>query len=1096
MAEISRTETIDITNDDNNEEAVDAFATTVEIIFRTALEDFKTTHPDQCEIFTGKGIDHVKRKIIAIQSQQERHKTMMNFARIQSYLERFAEFDSVCKSAKIGGEASEELSEFIWGPTTYILQISQEDHTVLDFILDAYERFGQRIPAISVCSDLIREKPNMIKCIAFMYHDLLKFYQTLVRFLTGRGWRKRFQANWKDYQQSFETLLKSFDAHAKVLKNLLDAWQRQASKDTSGRLDDHIMRTQDNHSQVMMQQDQIGHDVRQTHQVTRDIQQQMGDHVMRSQDDHEFVRMQFSLNNRNQELLLQSSRDITRHLNDQTIRANDNHQELQHHIDQYQRDRVEMLNKAKEDERRRKEDKRHEVLTWMSTPGVPQSEYHAKFKETRAEFPDTGLWILFEEKIFNWMIEEVPTHSMLWLNGKKGAGKTILASLLVDKCMEVEEFKTSYFYCREDDSNQNTYMSIQKGLLRQMVIHEEEMIATCHEKKIRGEERLNNMSTVTNLLDLFCEFEMNQFIIIDGLDECSPAEIRPLIKYWTDVVAKCDNYNPGKIRILLVSQDMPEIRKQMQPATIFNLHPDQSDTDIRKYVAKRFLKLQDRFKLTDDETRLSRELICSRSEGMFLYAFLTMKNLLDQATTGDVKDEIKENNLPATLEIAYRKIIDRLQRTLGKRQWEMARKLFGWLAGAKRPLQWHEIQAALSIRADKTPGEEPIDYHNNQLRRDIREICGSLVQVLEDRIEFIHSTTRSHIVKSEHLDERLIEYDLTRLCLRYLTLPCFRPDITDENIKHYAREGWYSFQDYAISKWKLHLENLIRITFPLFLHPQHGANCTEKFGATLAEFLAFHQGSIAAAAQERQQTGSRRTTPGIIDPAAPAQFCQPFQGLPFHQDLVSLWTHVCKHQTSEFKERNRISLPQLATLVERIRTSLESLSLESRPDSINGKSLRKFYGHNFFKCQRITCDYFHEGFDTKAALDKHSNRHDRPFPCPVQGCSIVAFGFSTNKDRDKHIRLYHPDDEDAGPARFVAGDLGELGGGKKTAVAKWECDLCPRKFTRQANLKAHVDNHFGTRNHACETCGKMFTRAYDRNRHRKIHVRRPVVRGG
>ncbi|KAM7220383.1 hypothetical protein V8F06_004162 [Rhypophila decipiens] len=1074
MAEISRTETIDITNDDDNAEAVDAFTTSVERIFRTALEDFKTTHPDQCEIFTGKGIDHVKRKIIAIQSQQERHKTMMNFARIQSYLERFAEFDSVCKSAKIGGEASEELSEFIWGPTTYILQISQEDHTVLDFILDAYERFGQRIPAISVCSDLIREKPNMMKCIAFMYHDLLKFYQILVRFLTGRGWKKRFQANWKDYGQSFETLLKSFDAHANVLKNLLDAWQRQASKDTSRRLDDHVVRTQDNHSQVMMQQDQIGHDVRQTHH------------------------------------------------------------ELQHHIDQYQRDRVEMLNKAKEDERRRKEDKRHEVLTWMSTPGVPQSEYHAKFKETRAEFPETGRWILCEEKMFDWMEKEVHTHSMLWLNGKRGAGKTILTSLLVDECMEVEGFKTTYFYCHEND----TCMSILKGLLHQMVIHEEEMIATCHEKKIRGEERLNNMSTVTNLLDLFCEFEMNQFIIIDGLDECSPAEIRPLIKYWTDVVAKCDNYNPGKIRVLFVSQDIPEIRKQMQPADIFSLHPDQSDTDIRQYVAKRFSKLQDRFELTDDETRLSRELICSRSEGMFLYAFLTMENLLDQATTGDVKDEIKENNLPETLEVAYRKIIDRLQRTLGKRQWEMARKLFGWLAGAKRPLQWHEIQAALSIRADNTPGKEPIDYHTYQLRRDIREICGSLVQVLEDRIEFIHSTTRSHIVKSEHLDERLIEYDLTRLCLRYLTLPCFRPDITDENIKHYAREGWYSFQDYAISKWKLHLENLIRITFPLFLHHQHGPNCTEKFGATLAEFLAFHQGSIAAAAQERQQTGSRRTTvlaaqaapapapallsppasqqspqgsrsptplahsqapapqPGIIDPAAPAQFCQPFQGLPFHQDLVSLWTHVCKHQTSDFKERNRISLPQLATLVERIRTSLETLSLESRPDSINGKSLRKFYGHNFFKCQRITCDYFHEGFDTKAALDKHSNRHDRPFPCPVQGCSIVAFGFSTNKDRDKHIRLYHPDDEDAGPARFVAGDLGELGGGKKTAVAKWECDLCPRKFTRQANLKAHVDNHFGTRNHACETCGKMFTRAYDRNRHRKIHVRRPVVRGG
>jgi len=73
----------------------------------------------------------------------------------------------------------------------------------------------------------------------------------------------------------------------------------------------------------------------------------------------------------------------------------------------------------------------------------------------------------------------------------------------------------------------------------------------------------------------------------------------------------------------------------------------------------------------------------------------------------------------------------------------MAKKIFGWLAGAKRPLQFHELQAALSIQTDNSPEEELIDYADNQLRTDIRDICGSLVQVIQHRIEFIHSTTRS-----------------------------------------------------------------------------------------------------------------------------------------------------------------------------------------------------------------------------------------------------------------------------------------------------------------------------------------------------------------
>lgn len=180
-----------------------------------------------------------------------------------------------------------------------------------------------------------------------------------------------------------------------------------------------------------------------------------------------------------------------------------------------------------------------------------------------------------------------------------------------------QDFKTSYFYCREDDTNTNTCMSVLKGLLRQMVIHNEHLLPSCHEKKVRGEERLNDLGTVKSLLDLFCEFEMNQFIIIDGLDECLPAEIRQIVQYWASVVDKCDNYKPGKIRVLLVSQDITDIRrhKGMESAGIFHLLPDQSEQDIRKYVTVQFTRLQTKFGLTEDQTRVAQDLVCSRAEG-------------------------------------------------------------------------------------------------------------------------------------------------------------------------------------------------------------------------------------------------------------------------------------------------------------------------------------------------------------------------------------------------------------------------------------------------------------------------------------------------
>jgi hypothetical protein len=125
MALVARTGTIDIAPDDISQDDLDP--STAEAIFKTAVTDFKASlsQADR-DNYSGKTIKHIKLKIMAIQQRQERSNAMMNFSRIQFYLERFAEFDDVCKHAKIGGDASSELSSLIWGPSTHILQVCLE----------------------------------------------------------------------------------------------------------------------------------------------------------------------------------------------------------------------------------------------------------------------------------------------------------------------------------------------------------------------------------------------------------------------------------------------------------------------------------------------------------------------------------------------------------------------------------------------------------------------------------------------------------------------------------------------------------------------------------------------------------------------------------------------------------------------------------------------------------------------------------------------------------------------------------------------------------------------------------------------------------
>jgi hypothetical protein len=199
-------------------------------------------------------------------------------------------------------------------------------------------------------------------------------------------------------------------------------------------------------------------------------------------------------------------------------------------------------------------------------------------------------------------------------------GKTILASLLIEECKKMPGFKTSYFYCQEEGCGQNTgCLEVLKGILRQMVVHNEDLLPSCYERRMRGLEILYDDKTVKSLIELFCEYDMSQFIIIDGLDECSLADRKNIVQFWTLIVERCDGYSPGKIRVLLVSQDTGDIRrviKETNSADILDLDPTCTTDDIRRYVAKQAVNMQKKFvSVGDSDIRAMKELVCSRADG-------------------------------------------------------------------------------------------------------------------------------------------------------------------------------------------------------------------------------------------------------------------------------------------------------------------------------------------------------------------------------------------------------------------------------------------------------------------------------------------------
>jgi hypothetical protein len=88
----------------------------------------------------------------------------------------------------------------------------------------------------------------------------------------------------------------------------------------------------------------------------------------------------------------------------------------------------------------------------------------------------------------------------------------------------------------------------------------------------------------------------------------------------------------------------------------------------------------------------------------------------------------------------YDGIIKRLNTQLKPDQWKHAKKLLGWLACAKRPLKWREIQAATSF----VPRHQEFDFEEKRLLVDVKKDCSSLVNIDGDRVELVHTTARRY----------------------------------------------------------------------------------------------------------------------------------------------------------------------------------------------------------------------------------------------------------------------------------------------------------------------------------------------------------------
>jgi hypothetical protein len=168
-----------------------------------------------------------------------------------------------------------------------------------------------------------------------------------------------------------------------------------------------------------------------------------------------------------------------------------------------------------------------------------------------------------------------------------------------------------FFYCHDGSQASNTAISILKGLIDQSLHSNSSLVPICYARRITSNEPILRANTLAKkLLEDLCLMTPKTFIIIDGLDECDHAERRQVTSVLMDLVGLCNASDPGKLRVLLVSQYSPEIYKSLHSSAATSLRPGilkiteaDNRSDIETYVAAWVVQIAQKFQLQSVELR-------------------------------------------------------------------------------------------------------------------------------------------------------------------------------------------------------------------------------------------------------------------------------------------------------------------------------------------------------------------------------------------------------------------------------------------------------------------------------------------------------------
>ncbi|KAJ6541357.1 hypothetical protein B0H19DRAFT_852133, partial [Mycena capillaripes] len=373
---------------------------------------------------------------------------------------------------------------------------------------------------------------------------------------------------------------------------------------------------------------------------------------------------------------------------------------------------------------------RAQIIEWLS----PINFFLRQAYISQVRQPGTGSWLLVHPHFQTWQSGSGRT---LWCCGIPGAGKTVLASRVVDHLsVESENTKAAVacIYLNHKEAGDQTPAMLLSGLWRQLV-HGRDISPDVKElyekhKEKRTQPSLDEVFPV--LQKVITEFSQ-VYIVVDAVDEYPEMHRQILLKHLRKM--------GSTVNLMITSR--PHLTPDSSLPNLNTIEICANEGDLRRYVDAQIRMSAHLTKHVQTQVNLRDEIhskITCTVDGMFLLAKLHIESLSIKSTLKGVQEALKA--LPKTLDDSYDNVMNQIEDQNEENKY-IAHLALTWVANAKRPLKVLEFQTALAIEA----GSKSLNKANIVDMDTVLSVCAGLIIKDEQLsvVRLVHYTTQEYL---------------------------------------------------------------------------------------------------------------------------------------------------------------------------------------------------------------------------------------------------------------------------------------------------------------------------------------------------------------